>query len=119
MPTDTWMRTSRLEKLQFSTSWVMRFSFGIRCSLPSRVMTETARIPILLTHPKLPPTAITSPGLIERSITGSVPRSDRSEEHTSELQSLMRISYAVFCLKQKTKNLRDTIIRQSKENNQS
>src|SRR3546814_7377038 len=26
--------------------------------------------------------------------------SDRSEEHTSELQSLMRISYAVFCLKQ-------------------
>src|SRR3546814_3272428 len=29
-------------------------------------------------------------------------RYDRSEEHTSELQSLMRISYAVFCLKQKT-----------------
>src|SRR3546814_2594321 len=28
----------------------------------------------------------------------------RSEEHTSELQSLMRISYAVFCLKQKKKN---------------
>src|SRR3546814_3512914 len=27
---------------------------------------------------------------------------DRSEEHTSELQSLMRISYAVFCLKKKT-----------------
>src|SRR3546814_2509959 len=31
-------------------------------------------------------------------------RDDRSEEHTSELQSLMRISYAVFCLKKKTKN---------------
>src|SRR3546814_2248714 len=30
---------------------------------------------------------------------------DRSEEHTSELQSLMRIAYAVFCLKKKTKNL--------------
>src|SRR3546814_1243954 len=28
-------------------------------------------------------------------------RVDRSEEHTSELQSLMRISYAVFCLKKK------------------
>src|SRR3546814_8980642 len=28
---------------------------------------------------------------------------DRSEEHTSELQSLMRISYAVFCLKKKKK----------------
>src|SRR3546814_6207700 len=34
---------------------------------------------------------------------GKIPagRSDRSEEHTSELQSLMRISYAVFCLKKK------------------
>src|SRR3546814_8678252 len=29
---------------------------------------------------------------------------DKSEEHTSELQSLMRISYAVFCLKQKNKH---------------
>src|SRR3546814_9784266 len=29
---------------------------------------------------------------------------ERSEEHTSELQSLMRISYAVFCLKKKKKN---------------
>src|SRR3546814_8586181 len=32
------------------------------------------------------------------------PSRDRSEEHTSELQSLMRTSYAVFCLKKKTKN---------------
>src|SRR3546814_5408392 len=32
-----------------------------------------------------------------------VPAGSRSEEHTSELQSLMRISYAVFCLKKKTK----------------
>src|SRR3546814_7927779 len=31
-------------------------------------------------------------------------RATRSEEHTSELQSLMRISYAVFCLKKKKKN---------------
>src|SRR3546814_2521181 len=31
-------------------------------------------------------------------------RHDRSEEHTSELQSLMRISYAVFCLKKKKQN---------------
>src|SRR3546814_8655355 len=33
---------------------------------------------------------------------------DRSEEHTSELQSLMRISYAVFCLKKKKKNQQET-----------
>src|SRR3546814_10590697 len=32
------------------------------------------------------------------------PFAQRSEEHTSELQSLMRISYAVFCLKKKKKN---------------
>src|SRR3546814_7318123 len=32
----------------------------------------------------------------------------RSEEHTSELQSLMRISYAVFCLKKKKPHLPDT-----------
>src|SRR3546814_5756337 len=43
------------------------------------------------------------PGMTKRQRT-----SPRSEEHTSELQSLMRISYAVFCLKnkkQKTKNV--------------
>src|SRR3546814_2255920 len=33
---------------------------------------------------------------------------DRSEEHTSELQSLMRISYAVFCLKTKTTDTEDS-----------
>src|SRR3546814_6191999 len=34
----------------------------------------------------------------------------RSEEHTSELQSLMRISYAVFCLKKKTNHTQIKII---------
>src|SRR3546814_10899196 len=37
------------------------------------------------------------------------PPNPRSEEHTSELQSLMRISYAVFCLKKKTKILQSHI----------
>src|SRR3546814_7350294 len=36
---------------------------------------------------------------------GIIQCSRRSEEHTSELQSLMRISYAVFCLKKKTRKL--------------
>src|SRR3546814_1319995 len=35
-------------------------------------------------------------------------RSHRSEEHTSELQSLMRISYAVFCLKKKKIQTQET-----------
>src|SRR3546814_8578471 len=34
-------------------------------------------------------------------LSPGIPHSFRSEEHTSELQSLMRISYAVFCLKKK------------------
>src|SRR3546814_6252368 len=39
----------------------------------------------------------------------------RSEEHTSELQSLMRISYAVFCLKQKNKTTNHTKHYKNKE----
>src|SRR3546814_1232946 len=40
---------------------------------------------------------VVAPGFIDTAMT------ERSEEHTSELQSLMRISYAVFCLKKKNK----------------
>src|SRR3546814_3232413 len=39
----------------------------------------------------------------------SQPMMTRSEEHTSELQSLMRISYAVFCLKKKNPQLQLTL----------
>src|SRR3546814_2547597 len=44
------------------------------------------------------------------AFTGAVTRriGKRSEEHTSELQSLMRISYAVFCLKKKNKTTKTT-----------
>src|SRR3546814_3173204 len=55
-------------------------------------------------------TRTTLPGALHplcRAQTQCRPRRDlvfrRSEEHTSELQSLMRISYAVFCLKKKNK----------------
>src|SRR3546814_5311702 len=44
------------------------------------------------------PTPNTAPTAMCVELTGSP---SRSEEHTSELQSLMRISYAVFCLKKK------------------
>src|SRR3546814_3928111 len=51
----------------------------------------------------LPPMVhICDPGL--NAIHHPAPDLPRSEEHTSELQSLMRISYAVFCLKKKNKN---------------
>src|SRR3546814_10625007 len=41
---------------------------------------------------------------VVESIVTRMRRRSRSEEHTSELQSLMRISYAVFCLKKKNTN---------------
>src|SRR3546814_3717990 len=44
----------------------------------------------------MPPDGLSGPDSLSRDV------SCRSEEHTSELQSLMRISYAVFCLKKKT-----------------
>src|SRR3546814_7556454 len=57
---------------------------------------EGQREKLIYLHPRLPPAA---GGL---AVRGLGPRQgDRSEEHTSELQSLMRISYAVFCLKKK------------------
>src|SRR3546814_5549223 len=46
--------------------------------------------------------ALTGSPSINRFAKNSL--NSRSEEHTSELQSLMRISYAVFCLKKKTTN---------------
>src|SRR3546814_2773317 len=48
----------------------------------------------------VPPGSAASPIRSNASADAGVPAA-RSEEHTSELQSLMRISYAVFCLKKK------------------
>src|SRR3546814_2439237 len=41
----------------------------------------------------------------KRPVSTALSPENRSEEHTSELQSLMRISYAVFCLKKKKNNI--------------
>src|SRR3546814_10792214 len=43
--------------------------------------------------------------------------STRSEEHTSELQSLMRISYAVFCLKKKNNQTQHSMMNNNKHTN--
>src|SRR3546814_10596255 len=69
--------------------------------LMSTISTEgrPRRLPISSTRSTPKPSGPEAP----RTIQGATPKSDRSEEHTSELQSLMRISYAVFCLK-KQKN---------------
>src|SRR3546814_8907277 len=59
-------------------------------------------------------TAVAAAGLYVPGGTAAYPSSvlmNRSEEHTSELQSLMRISYAVFCLKKKNKTQPNTLHR--------
>src|SRR3546814_15305694 len=58
----------------------------------------------LVQHVRLAMRELYAELLTRREFTNEVAaRVMRSEEHTSELQSLMRISYAVFCLKKKTK----------------
>src|SRR3546814_8607668 len=46
--------------------------------------------------------------LHDTNLSRAPPAGNRSEEHTSELQSLMRISYAVFCLKKKKEQTNQT-----------
>src|SRR3546814_1519051 len=62
----------------------------------NRAQIETIVHDYILAHPEIIPQAI------ERL---QAKRTARSEEHTSELQSLMRISYAVFCLKKKKEQI--------------
>src|SRR3546814_1026633 len=60
--------------------------------------------------------AFVNEAVAHRQLAG--PGKMRSEEHTSELQSLMRISYAVFCLKKKKKRNRHQLTRIQSELNQ-
>src|SRR3546814_3466031 len=56
------------------------------------------------------PAIMTDSIMTSRNRQPSACRSARSEEHTSELQSLMRISYAVFCLKKKKTKRKWTLV---------
>src|SRR3546814_5459527 len=61
------------------------------------------RVPLVLAHVHQHPVAQDA-GVVDEHVDAAEGLDgglDRSEEHTSELQSLMRISYAVFCLKKK------------------
>src|SRR3546814_4713444 len=74
--------------------------------LPSSrlIVTPPAASPKLTVLLPVPPRTVVLAALTTITSSPSPPSSVRSEEHTSELQSLMRISYAVFCLKKKTHN---------------
>src|SRR3546814_7779424 len=70
-------------------------AFGIRNSL-TICAAASAGVSLLV--------STSTSGVGMRSVLNTPAASIRSEEHTSELQSLMRISYAVFCLKKKKIN---------------
>src|SRR3546814_10498010 len=78
-------------KLEFGRIWDGDYS---RIILADEISPDGCRLWDMVTNEKL------DKDRFRRDLGGEV----RSEEHTSELQSLMRISYAVFCLKNKTQN---------------
>src|SRR3546814_6083842 len=85
---------------------------NVHVEMPVRVLgtakfkAETRTLPdeVFTTGIELPPDKIV--GVRSYEDSGGL---ERSEEHTSELQSLMRISYAVFCLKKKIHYHTDSI----------
>src|SRR3546814_9402098 len=78
-------------------------------SVPSRLTSPSLSAPSMMSTDEPPATMDWPSTSMTVRLDASVPStslslaSTRSEEHTSELQSLMRISYAVFCLKKKKK----------------
>src|SRR3546814_2157360 len=84
-----------------------------RCALVTGV--QTCALPIC-SPARSKASATSRQSISATSCARSVRPCRRSEEHTSELQSLMRISYAVFCLKKKKrKNKKNNNIKQSEE----
>src|SRR3546814_4454548 len=60
---------------------------------------------VIVTGTRVPSPSFNTPAPMVRHEPPPPDTARRSEEHTSELQSLMRISYAVFCLKKKNKKI--------------
>src|SRR3546814_9856100 len=78
---------------------------AVSVNAPS-VQSSSTKTPRSLLVPPALRRAVTAPVTPLRAVSNNSPL-DRSEEHTSELQSLMRILYAVFCLKKITRNRRE------------
>src|SRR3546814_2626046 len=83
-PTTASLQVRKMSTPSGNCAAFSRQSFQNHSGSPKGAMTAASRMPGPL------------------SVTAGPPSRLRSEEHTSELQSLMRISYAVFCLKKKT-----------------
>src|SRR3546814_8671598 len=82
--------------------FVQRRLVGIGKLAKGRAGAVQQLLPAELATPPPQPRLVDTRGLVVVEIIGDAALVERSEEHTSELQSLMRISYAVFCLKKKT-----------------
>src|SRR3546814_4013480 len=87
--------------LPYSTK-VPRWKKAVRCDTRA----ACCMLWVTITIAYLPRSSWISSSIFAVAI-GSSAEQGRSEEHTSELQSLMRISYAVFCLKKKNRNQDD------------
>src|SRR3546814_5753106 len=75
---------------------------GRGCTIGAMFQTTTSFLPMAKATGKL---TIVTDAMVSKVVMASAGRAagvERSEEHTSELQSLMRISYAGFCLKKNT-----------------
>src|SRR3546814_8974692 len=78
-------------------AWLNLASFALRGMLPEVMKEENLMEDNVMTSGR----SKSSANEHSQVVSGG---DERSEEHTSELQSLMRSSYAVFCLKKKTQN---------------
>src|SRR3546814_14250197 len=87
-----------------NTCWyaMYHFFFFLMIRRPPRSTRTDTLFPYTTLFRSLMPSAANRSGPPPHAVEiASLPWRNRSEEHTSELQSLMRISYAVFCLKKK------------------
>src|SRR3546814_5014019 len=82
--------------------------YGFNVKLAANILREAAAMTTQITGQVIPSDVPGSFAMALRQPCGVV--LGRSEEHTSELQSLMRISYAVFCLQKKKTHIRKQLI---------
>src|SRR3546814_1992053 len=101
----------------FRSSWLVTSSIALTRRVKDRAVSSTP-VNTPLARSWVATVTTTVPSMIRLAVFGWDLNSrklfqwKRSEEHTSELQSLMRISYAVFCLKKKKKYQKQTKVKQ-------
>src|SRR3546814_9583873 len=91
---------SREQLVQIEASFKQQFSHDLRKDIKSETSGNFRQILLK----RFDPPFLQKAKALHKAMKGAGTNDGRSEEHTSELQSLMRISYAVFCLKKKHKN---------------